>query len=86
MLYLDTSAFVKCYFKDEEGSDAVVARAVAPDHELFTSVLTYAEMHSVMARKHRERQISLRELSGLRAIFERDWALLVSAVELTLQT
>ena len=86
MLYPDTSALVKCYFKEEAGSDAVIARVMAPDQELFTSVLTFAEMQSVMARKHREKQINLAELSKLREVFERDWAILVSAVELTLQT
>ena len=49
-------------------------------------MLTFAEMQSVMARKHREKQINLAELSKLREVFERDWAILVSAVELTLQT
>jgi predicted nucleic acid-binding protein len=86
MLYLDTSALLKCYFKEEVGSDLVIARATAPSQELFTSVLTFAEMHSVMARKHREKQISLKELSRLRETFERDWAILVTAVELNLQT
>ena len=85
MLYLDTSVLVKFYFK-ELGSDAVLARAKHPRQELFTSVLTFAEMHSVMARKYREKQISLMELSRLRDAFEKDWEIRVSTVGLNLQS
>ena len=85
MLFLDTSVFIKFYFK-EAGSDAIIARSSAPNQMLAASVLSFAEMHSAMARKYRERQISLAELSGLRETFERDWENSVHAVELNQQT
>jgi len=85
MLFLDTSVFVKVYFK-EAGSDAIVARSNSPNQVLAASVLSFAEMHSAMARKYRERQINLLQLSRLRETFERDWETLVHAVELNQQT
>jgi len=85
MLFLDTSVFVKVYFR-ELGMEATVSRFSSPGEVLAASVLSYAEMHSVMARKYREKQISLAELSRLRETFERDWERLVNAVELNRQT
>jgi predicted nucleic acid-binding protein len=85
MLFLDTSVFVKVYFR-ESGSDAVIARFTASGQSLAASVLCYAEMHSAMARKFREGQISSAELSRMRQSFERDWETLVHSVELNRQT
>src|SRR5258708_301508 len=85
MLFLDTSVFVKFYFK-EAGSEAIIARSRAPNQLLAASVLSFAEVHSAMARKYRERQISSVELSRLRESFERDWEVLVIAVELNEHT
>jgi|SRR5579863_4638971 len=85
MLFLDTSVFVKVYFK-EVGSEAIIARSTAPNQALAASVLSFAEVHTAMARKYRMKEISSTELSKLRESFERDWDILVSAVELNLQT
>jgi predicted nucleic acid-binding protein len=85
MLFLDTSIFLKVYFK-EAGSEAVIARSTAPNQVLAASVLSFAEMHSTMARKYREKQIDSEELARLRENFERDWVVLVNAVELNQQT
>jgi predicted nucleic acid-binding protein len=85
MLFLDTSAFVKVYFR-ELGSESVIERFTSPGQVLSASVLSFAEMHSAMARKHREKQLSLAELSNLRETFERDWENLVNAVEMNRQT
>ena len=85
MLFLDTSAFVKLYFK-ETGSEAMLSRVKA-SRQLFTaSVLSFAEVHSAIARKYREKQISVKELSRLRSSFERDWETLINAIELNRQT
>ncbi len=85
MLFLDTSIFVKVYFK-EAGSEAVIARATAPNQVLAASVLSFAEVHSTMARKYREKQINSEELARLREKFEGDWEVLINAVELNQQT
>jgi len=85
MLYLDTSALVKCYFR-EKGSDVVVGRAIEPDQEVFTSVVSFAEVHSVMARKHSEGQINSKEWKKAREAFEADWAVLVNIIGLDRQT
>jgi predicted nucleic acid-binding protein len=85
MLFLDTSVLIKIYFK-EAGSDAIIARSTAPNQLLAASVLSFAEVHSAMARKYRERQISHADLTNLRDVFERDWENLVHEVEINEQT
>lgn len=85
MLYLDSSALVKVYFK-EIGTEAVIARAIDPDQEVSTSVLTFAEVHSALARRHRERLLTSQELVKGRELFLSDWSTLLNVVELNLQT
>jgi predicted nucleic acid-binding protein len=85
MLYLDSSAIVKRYFK-EKGSNAVITRAAEPNQEIFTSVLSFAEVQSTIARKHREMQITSQEFTRLRESFESDWTILFTAIELNLET
>ena len=85
MLFLDTSVFVKVYFK-EAGSDAIIARFTAPNQVLAASVLSFAEVQAAIARKYREKQISSVELTRLRESFGRDWEIFVNAVELNRQT
>ena len=75
MLYLDSSAIVKFYFK-EAGSEAMIAKAKAGDQAVGASVLSFAEVHLAMARKYREGQISSAELVRLRERFGNDWSLL----------
>ena len=72
MLYLDSSALVKVYFK-EIGTEAVIARATNPNEEVCTSMLTFAEVHSALARRHRERLMTSQELVESRKLFELDW-------------
>lgn len=85
MLFLDTSVFIKIYFR-EVGSEAIIARSVSSNQRLAASVLSFAEVHSAMARMYRARQISSVDLSRLRENFERDWETLVNAIELNQQT
>ena len=85
MLYLDSSALVKRYFK-EKGSNAVITRAAELNQEIFTSVLSFAEVQSAIARKHREKQITSQEFIRLREAFESDWTILFTSIELNLQT
>jgi len=85
VLYLDSSALVKRYFK-EKGSNAVITRAAELNQEIFTSVLSFAEVQSAIARKHREKQITSQEFIRLREAFESDWTILFTSIELNLQT
>ncbi len=71
ILYLDTSALVKLY-AEEIGSE-VVRRAVADAGLVATSLLSYAEARSALARKHRGEEITRSTLNRLRQEFERDW-------------
>jgi predicted nucleic acid-binding protein len=71
ILYLDTSALVKKYFK-EVGSDDVIAmwkRASA----IVTSAVSYAETLAAIYRKKREAQIDDRVLNPIIESFHRDY-------------
>jgi uncharacterized protein len=71
ILYLDTSALVKLYA--EEAGSQVVRRVVAASDLIATSLLSYAEARSALARKCRGGEIARAALNRLRQEFERDW-------------
>jgi predicted nucleic acid-binding protein len=79
MLYLDTSALVKRYF-NEVGHRSVVARFESGE-EIFTSRLTYGEVHSVIGRKFRSEEFGLARLVQLREGFLNDWLFSLSILE-----
>ena len=83
MLYLDASALAKRYF-NEPGSDVVAAR-FGSGERIFTSVLTFAEIHSAIARKFRERDFDSQEFIRLRDAFQDDWFFSLSKLELDLK-
>ncbi len=70
-LYLDTSALVKLY-AEEEGSD-LVRQGVRESDLIATSLLSYAETRSALAKKSRTRDISRATLTRCKRDFERDW-------------
>jgi predicted nucleic acid-binding protein len=72
ILYLDTSALVKLYA--EEAGSEVVQLAVAAADLVATSLMSYAEARSALARKCRGGEIRRAALNRLRQEFERDWA------------
>jgi predicted nucleic acid-binding protein len=80
MLYLDASALAKRYF-DEPGSDAVAAR-FGNGEGIFTSILTFAEIHSAIARKFREREFNSQEFIRIRDTFQDDWFFSISKLGL----
>ena len=84
MLYLDSSALIKRYFK-EKGSRAVNAR-FERGREIYTSKLTFAEVHGAMARAFRLKEVSIQEFANLRAAFESDWLFGLSALDVSLHT
>jgi len=84
VLYLDSSALIK-HYQRERGTDAVDARLQAEAQSVrsvFTSVLTYAEMHAVLARRAREKLLSLAQAAAIQDRFDADWVLEISPIEL----
>ena len=71
ILYLDTSALVKLY-AEEEGSD-LVRQWVRVSDLIATSLMSYAETRSALARKSRSREISRVIFTKCRREFDRDW-------------
>jgi predicted nucleic acid-binding protein len=84
MLYLDSSALIKRYFT-EKGSRALNER-FERGGEIYTSTLSFAEVHGAMARAFRMKEVSSKELVNLREAFEGDWLMGLSSVEVSLQT
>ena len=82
MIYLDASALTKRYF-DEKGSE-VVADRFEHGEIIFTSVISFAEVHAAFARKFRHKEIDKEELARLRDEFQNDWLFSLSKVEVDL--
>ena len=84
MLYLDSSVLIKHYQK-EEGSEALEQKLQTErEHSrtIFTSVLTYAEIHAIIARREREKLLSANEANELHDRFDVDWTFELNPVEL----
>jgi predicted nucleic acid-binding protein len=83
VLYLDSSALIKRYQK-ELGTEALNARLRESKglRSVFTSVLTYAEMHAVFARRVREKLLSAAEAATVQDEFDADWVLSIGPIEL----
>jgi uncharacterized protein len=84
MLYLDTSALVKRYSL-EKGSKAVLARFEGHE-KIFTSRLSFAEVHSALGRKFRAGELTSHQLSQVRDEFENDWLFSLSILDLDVGT
>jgi len=84
MLYLDSSALIKRYFK-EKGSGALNAR-FKRGGEIYTSVLSFAEVHGALARAFRMKEVNSKELASLREAFDGDWLFGLNPIEVSLHT
>jgi predicted nucleic acid-binding protein len=84
MLYLDSSALVKRYVH-EKGSKAVASR-FEREETIYTSVLSFAEVHAAIGRKYREKQLSIHEKKKLVDEFLYDWLFSLTILELTTHT
>jgi predicted nucleic acid-binding protein len=71
ILYLDTSALVKRYFR-EPYSDDVISRWKSAE-QIVTSSVAYAETMASMYRKKREDGLSDKLIRKTAGIFQRDW-------------
>ncbi len=84
MLYLDSSALIK-HYQNERGTEALNARLREEAKGLrsvFTSVLTYAEIHAAFARRVREKLLSAGEAAAVQHEFDADWVLSIGPIEL----
>ena len=85
MIYADSSVIVKRYY-EEPGSQQVRERWGQTDR-VFTSKVSYAEVHAALARKRRERGISPVGFRSATEAFESEWSsydhVLVDASTLT---
>src|SRR5579863_9005606 len=84
MLYLDSSALIKRY-SNEKGSRAVLVRFESGE-KIFTSMLTFGEVHSFLGRKFRSRELGVTELTKLRKNFENDWLFSLSILDVDSRT
>ena len=71
ILYLDTSALVKRYFREPYSDDIVAAWKSAT--QIVTSFVAYAETMASVYRKCRESGIDVRSIRKIAASFQRDW-------------
>jgi predicted nucleic acid-binding protein len=82
MLYLDASLLIKRYGK-EKGSRALNARFERRE-TIYTSVLSFGEVHAALARTYRMKEVNARELLRLREAFESDWQIGLSTLDMNL--
>lgn len=71
ILYLDTSALVKRYFKEEYSTEVIDYWTQA--EEIITSCVTYAETMASFWRKKREGPTSDELIQKVVELFKRDW-------------
>ena len=84
MLYFDSSALIKRYVQ-EKGSEKVgknLRDEEGASRPVFTSVLTFAEIHAALARRAKDRSLSSDEFIRARTNFDSDWLSGLSAVDL----
>jgi len=84
VLYLDSSALIKRY-QNEQGTETLNIRLREEAKGLrsvFTSVLTYAEIHAAFARRAREKLLSAEEAAAVQDDFDADWVLSIGPIEL----
>lgn len=84
MLYWDSSALIKHYIQ-EAGTEKI--EGMLQDEEnssrpVFTSVLTFAEIHAALARRMKDKSLSYRMFLRSRKKFDSDWAFGIIPIEL----
>ena len=80
MLYLDSSALVKLYIQ-EKGTESLKARLVTED-ALFSSTLTYAEIHAALATRMREGAFNRLTFGRAARKFASDWRNAITSIAL----
>ncbi|MFZ0612281.1 MAG: type II toxin-antitoxin system VapC family toxin [Desulfobacterales bacterium] len=75
ILYLDTSALVKKYFKEKNSSTVVSAWKSALG--MATSAVAYAELLAAVYRKAAETRLEKSLVETIVGVFQEDWASLI---------
>ncbi len=73
VVYLDTSALVKLYVREEEGGE-LVREAVGQAERIATSTIAYAEARASLARKLREGIFTEEQHRGAVCDLDEDWS------------
>jgi len=84
VLYLDTSALIKRYVL-ETGSDNLrqwLQSEETAGRLVFTSVLTFAEVHSALMQRRNDRSLTKRKFEVCRQSFDADWSRTLSPIAL----
>lgn len=84
MLYLDSSALIRHYVQ-EPGTQSLNAKLESEEkagRPLFTSVLTFAEIHRALAARMKDKSLSRSAFAMARKEFEADWLSAVTSIEL----
>jgi predicted nucleic acid-binding protein len=84
VLYLDSSALVKRYIY-EAGSEQLEQRLELGDR-LFTSALSFAEVHAALGRKRREQLLTPTHFDEARRKFQYDWLFSLQVLEVNSET
>ncbi len=84
MIYMDSCVLLKRYVR-EQGSESTEALFQSGE-KIFTSILSYAEIHAVLARKTRAKEMRRYDFVRARKSFDGDWILSLDIVELTAVT
>ncbi len=71
ILYLDTSALVKRYFKEEHSEEVISHWQKA--EKIVTSSVAYAETVACFYRKRREAGLSMKFMEKITRLFKLDW-------------
>jgi len=84
VIYMDSCVLLKRYVR-EQGSESTEALFQSGE-KIFTSILSYAEIHAVLARKTRAKEMRRYDFVRARKSFDGDWILSLDIVELTAVT
>lgn len=80
ILYLDTSALVKKYFKEKNSSEVITAWKSALG--ITTSAVSYAELLAAVYRKASETRVKKSIIESVVGIFQEDWSsFIITAVD-----
>lgn len=84
MLYLESSALVKHYVLESgtNSLNALIAVEESAGQLLFTSSLTFAEVHHAFVRKFKDKTVSRAAFDQTKRSFETDWTVGLTIVEL----
>jgi predicted nucleic acid-binding protein len=78
ILYLDTSAYVRLYVREEHHELVWIAARAAS--QIAAHLIAYAEMRAALARMRRMGRLTEAEVGSVKERFEHDWRLTLKIV------